>query len=98
MAKRQGDVDLRFAQVSAPQLTLLAWLGWSWLGSARLGLAWLGSARLGSARLGSARLGSVRLDLAWLGFFLYVFSMHSDILSDTEVPMKSVLVSLCDIY
>jgi hypothetical protein len=25
-------------------------------------------------------------------------SMHSDILSDTEVPLKSVYVSLCDIY
>ena len=35
MANRQGDVDLRFAQVSAPQLTL--WLGLAWLG-----LAWLG--------------------------------------------------------
>ena len=30
MANRQGDVDLRFAQVSAPQLTL--WLGLAWLG------------------------------------------------------------------
>jgi len=28
MANRQGDVGLRFAQVSAPQLTL--WLGLAW--------------------------------------------------------------------
>jgi hypothetical protein len=28
MANRQGDVDLRFAQVSAPQLEL--WLGLAW--------------------------------------------------------------------
>jgi len=28
MTNRQGDVDLRFAQVSAPQLTL--WLGLAW--------------------------------------------------------------------
>jgi hypothetical protein len=37
MANRQGDVDLRFEQVFAPQLTL--WLGLAWLG-----LAWLGFA------------------------------------------------------
>ena len=30
MANRQGDVDLRFAQVSAPQLEL--WLGLAWRG------------------------------------------------------------------
>jgi len=30
MAYRQGDVDLRLAQVSAPQLEL--WLGLAWLG------------------------------------------------------------------
>ena len=30
MANRQGDVDLRFVQVSAPQLAL--WLGLAWLG------------------------------------------------------------------
>jgi len=45
MANRQGDVDLRFAQVSAPQLEFcfgLAWLGLAWLGLAWLGLAWLG--------------------------------------------------------
>ena len=35
MAKRQGDVVLGFAQVSAPQLAL--WLGLAWFG-----LAWLG--------------------------------------------------------
>ena len=29
MANRQGDVDLRFAQVSAPVRTL-AWLGLAW--------------------------------------------------------------------
>jgi len=29
MANRQGDVDLRFAQVSAPVSTL-AWLGLAW--------------------------------------------------------------------
>jgi hypothetical protein len=58
MANRQGDVDLRFAQVDVSLLTL-------WLGSARLGSARLGSARLGSARLGLARLGS-----AWLGLAL----------------------------
>jgi hypothetical protein len=40
MANRQGDVDLREAQVSAPQLEL--WLGLAWLGLAWLGLAWLG--------------------------------------------------------
>ena len=33
MANRQGDVDLRFAQVSAPQLEL--WLGLAWLGCRR---------------------------------------------------------------
>ena len=32
MANRQGDVDLRFAQVSAPVNTL-AWLGLAWLGN-----------------------------------------------------------------
>jgi len=50
MANRQGDVDLRFAQVSAPQLEFcfgLAWLGLAWLGLAWLGLAWLGLAWLG---------------------------------------------------
>jgi len=31
MANRQGDVDLREAQVSAPRLEL--WLGLAWLGS-----------------------------------------------------------------
>jgi len=50
IAKRQGDVDLRFTQVSAPQLTL--WLGLAWLGLAWLGLAWLGLAWLGLAWLG----------------------------------------------
>jgi len=40
MANREGDVDLRNAQVSAPNLTL--WLGLAWLGLAWLGLAWLG--------------------------------------------------------
>jgi hypothetical protein len=47
MANRQGDVDLRFAQVSAPQLTLwfvLAWLGLAWRGSAWRGLMWPGLA------------------------------------------------------
>jgi hypothetical protein len=29
IANRQGDVDLRFAQVSAPQLELLLGLAWS---------------------------------------------------------------------
>ena len=43
MANRQGDVELRFAQVSAPSQKLgLAWLGLAWLGLAWLGLAWLG--------------------------------------------------------
>jgi len=27
MVNRQGDVDLRFAQVSAPPVSTLAWLG-----------------------------------------------------------------------
>jgi hypothetical protein len=50
MANRQGDVDLRFAQVSAPQLAQLALLfGLAWLGLAWLGLAWLGLAWLGLA-------------------------------------------------
>jgi len=31
-------------------------------------------------------------------FPLYVVSMHSDIVSDTEVPLKSVFVFLCEIY
>jgi len=43
MANRQGDVDLGFAQVSAPQLPL--WLGLAWLGLAWPGVAWLGLAR-----------------------------------------------------
>jgi hypothetical protein len=30
MANRQGDVDLRFVQVSTPQLAL--WFGLAWLG------------------------------------------------------------------
>ena len=34
MANRQGDVDLRFAQVSAPQLA--PWLCLAWLGPRRL--------------------------------------------------------------
>ena len=38
MANRQVDVNLRFAQVPAPQLEL--WLGLAWLGLAWLGLAW----------------------------------------------------------
>jgi hypothetical protein len=54
MASRQGDVDLRKAQVSAPPVNTLAWLG-----LARLGSAWLGLARLGSAWLGLARLGLI---------------------------------------
>ena len=41
MAKKQGDVDLHFGQVSASVRTL-AWLGLAWLGLAWLGLAWLG--------------------------------------------------------
>jgi hypothetical protein len=28
MANGQGDVDLRFPQVSTPQFSILAWLGW----------------------------------------------------------------------
>ena len=59
MANREGDVDLRFAQISAPQLTL--WLGLASLGFACLGSAWLGSGRLGSAGCGWARLGWARL-------------------------------------
>jgi len=55
MANRQGDVDLRFAHVSAPPpLTLwlsLAWPGLTWRGLAWLGLAWLGLAWLCSALL-----------------------------------------------
>jgi hypothetical protein len=35
MANRQGDVDLREAQLDVPQLAI--WLGLAWLG-----LAWLG--------------------------------------------------------
>ena len=27
MANRQGDVDLRFVQISAPPVSILAWLG-----------------------------------------------------------------------
>jgi len=54
MANTQGDIDLRFAQVSAPHLTL--WLGLAWLGLAWLGLAWLGLAWLGLAWLGLAGL------------------------------------------
>ena len=46
MANRPGDVDLRFAQVSAPVRTL-AWLGLACLGLAWLGLAWLDLAWLG---------------------------------------------------
>jgi hypothetical protein len=30
MANRQGDVDLRFAQFSAPPLSTLAWFGLVW--------------------------------------------------------------------
>jgi hypothetical protein len=45
MAIRQGDVDLREAQVSATSWNFgLAWLGLAWLGLAWLGLAWLGLA------------------------------------------------------
>ena len=39
MANREGDIDLRFAQVFAPVRTL-AWLGLAWLGLAWLDLAW----------------------------------------------------------
>jgi hypothetical protein len=53
MANRQGDVDLRFAQVSAPSQNF----GLVWLGFASLGLAWLGFAWLGFAWLGLAWLG-----------------------------------------
>jgi len=63
MANRQGDVDLRFAQNSAPQLTLwlgLAWLGLTWLGLAWPGLAWPGLAWLGLAWSGLAWLGLAR--------------------------------------
>ena len=55
MANRQGNDDLRFAQVDALQLTL-------WLGSAWLGLARLGSARFGSARLPAFFLDCITLD------------------------------------
>jgi len=72
IANRQGDVDLRFAKVSAPVNTL-AWLGSAWLGSARFCSAWLGSARLGLARLGSARLG-----LAWLLVILPTYPANED--------------------
>jgi hypothetical protein len=55
MANRQGDVVLRFAQVSAPSYNFgLAWLSLAWLGLAWLGLAWLGLAWLGLAWLGSS--------------------------------------------
>jgi len=54
MANRQGDVELRFALVSASQLTL--WLGLAWLGLAWFGLAWLGLAWPGLAWLGLAYL------------------------------------------
>jgi hypothetical protein len=61
MANRQGDVDLRESQVSAPSYHFgLAWLALAWFGLAWLGLAWLGLAWLGLAWLG----------LAWLGLFL----------------------------
>jgi len=43
MANRQGDVDLRFAQVSAP-VNNLAWPGLAWPGLAWPGLAWPGLA------------------------------------------------------
>jgi len=33
MAYRQGGVDLRFAQVLAPAVNTVAWLGLTWLGS-----------------------------------------------------------------
>jgi hypothetical protein len=42
MANRQGDVDLRLAQLEL--LLGLAWLGLAWLGLAWLGLVWLGLA------------------------------------------------------
>jgi len=31
MANRQGDMDLRFVQVSVPKFNTLAWLGLAWL-------------------------------------------------------------------
>jgi hypothetical protein len=64
MANRQGDVDLRFAQVSAPSQNFgLAWLGLAWLGLVWLGLAWFGLAWLGLGWLG----------LAWLGLAKYSY-------------------------
>jgi hypothetical protein len=52
MAKRQEDVELRFAQVDTLLFEFgLAWLGLAWLGLAWLGLAWLGLAWLGLAWL-----------------------------------------------
>jgi hypothetical protein len=52
MANRQGDVDLREAQVDLGLALLgFAWLGLAWLGLAWLGLAWLGLAWLGLAWL-----------------------------------------------
>jgi len=60
MANRQGDFDLRFAQVSAALLEL--WLGLAWLGLAWLGLAWLGLAWLGYLNCG---LKTVRIDPGW---------------------------------
>ena len=59
MANRQGDVDRRFAQESAHQLTL-------WLGSVRLGSARFGSARVGSARLGLAKLRVLEMYLVFI--------------------------------
>ena len=56
MANKEGDVDLREAQVTAPSSHFgLAWLGLAWLGLAWLGLAWLGLAWLGLALLTAAR-------------------------------------------
>ena len=59
MANTQGDVDLRFAQVSNPQLTL--WLGLAWLG-----LAWLG--KVSPSFMHSNELGDVeRVTLQFAG-------------------------------
>ena len=53
MANREGDVDLRLAQVSSPVNTL-AWPGLAWPGVAWPGLAWRGLAWRGLAWLGLA--------------------------------------------
>jgi len=39
MANREGDVDLRFAQVSAP-VRILVWLGLAGLGLEQVQLSW----------------------------------------------------------